>query len=952
MLQCRADGRSLRHSVIEIESDVLRLPRRRVLACIVAALAENVLTPARCFAFGSPWIGPMSIYSYARIFLICSLVLSCVLVLLIVRQKNYRDKTALGMLFSEKLRREICSTYNAMILHDSGGNSAVASFTLNLTDNTCSDFNATNGILLEVSEDMSADAFLAKLSRCFKESGCGEGTKKPLTRGALLKRFADGETSIAREGRCKFGTDRDVWVTLDIAMVGNPLTNTVSALVFVHNINDEKTSRLLLERTAALEYGYMALVDMEDGKLSVISCQTDDAIKNCAEYSDIISYTASCAFTAGGAEEIRSSMDMETVRGELEKSEGYSFSCSVYDENRRVRRKHWFFAYVGPDKCQMSVTRRDITEQYTADIDPLTNLYRREKFFSETGRTIEKNMNTCFAIVRFDIDRFKAYNDLFGIDAGNSLLSDIACKIMSLRGRMSPCVIGRIEADHFAACVPLDKVKVITNELKKIQQNNVVHPEYHLTLRTGIYVVKEEDSLSATMMGERALMALKSIKNSDSKFVACYDESMRQKLITEQKYISQLKEALAKGQFIIYLQPQVNTVTGDLTGAEALARWQHPADGIIMPGDFIPLLEKRGCIMEFDMAIWEKTCALLAKWKREGRKQLPISVNVSRIDMLDTRLSEILRGLVSKYSLEPEMLRLEITESAFIDAPEQIISTVKNLRSLGFFIEMDDFGSGSSSLNTLKDVPTDLLKMDMRFFSHSSDESKSGLIISAVVNMAHWLNIPVIAEGVEERYQAEFLKTIGCVLAQGFLYSKPLPVAEFEEFLEKGNVKDFCAKSVFSVSFANTDFWNPHSINSLLFSAFIGAAGVLEFSYDKLKQVRINDKAYRLFGLDINEPDAKLVFMADGVDVRDRERYRGIVRSVVKKDVEADFELRVRLGKWRKSDKALWFSVYIRPIARRFDSCLLFISAENISRRKAMEERVRVNRDELKGNAD
>ena len=263
---------------------------------------------------------------------------------------------------------------------------------------------------------------------------------------------------------------------------------------------------------------------------------------------------------------------------------------------------------------------------------------------------------------------------------------------------------------------------------------------------------------------------------------------MLKELLKEQELISEMEPALAKRQFILYLQPQYDYTTNTMTGAEALVRWKHPEKGLIPPGLFIPIFENNGFICKLDLYVWEEACRLLRKWIDLGLNPVPISVNISRRDIYSQNLVDIFENLIKTYKLDPRMLRLEITESAYMDNPEQLIKVVDDLRDLGFCIEMDDFGSGYSSLNTLKDVPVDVLKLDMKFIMSAtqgtdSEKSKGGHILSSIVRMANWLKLPVIAEGIETGIQADYLKSIGCFYMQGYYFAKPMPVDEYERLL-------------------------------------------------------------------------------------------------------------------------------------------------------------------------
>ncbi|MCD7907270.1 MAG: EAL domain-containing protein, partial [Clostridium sp.] len=269
------------------------------------------------------------------------------------------------------------------------------------------------------------------------------------------------------------------------------------------------------------------------------------------------------------------------------------------------------------------------------------------------------------------------------------------------------------------------------------------------------------------------------------KYFATYDDKLRNKLLREQAITDGMESALEEGQFVIYLQPKYRIQDFKLAGAEALIRWNHPEWGFQSPAEFIPLFEKNGFITKLDQFVWDRTCAALRKWDDLGIPPIAVSVNVSRADIYNANLADFLVGTVNKYGLPPSRLHLEITESAYTEDPNQIIETVVNLRKLGFIIEMDDFGSGYSSLNMLNEMPLDILKLDMKFIqSETAKPNKQG-ILRFIMGLARWMKLSVVAEGVETPEQMERLREIGCDYAQGYYMAKPMPCDEFEALLKQ-----------------------------------------------------------------------------------------------------------------------------------------------------------------------
>lgn len=282
-------------------------------------------------------------------------------------------------------------------------------------------------------------------------------------------------------------------------------------------------------------------------------------------------------------------------------------------------------------------------------------------------------------------------------------------------------------------------------------------------------------------MCDCALLAAKSVKGQYNQHFAVYDDALRGKLLREKAITDAMETALAEEQFAVYFQPKYSLNDNCMAGAEALVRWLHPDWGFLSPGEFIPLFEKNESISRLDQYVWERVCAQLRDWQDKGYPLVPVSVNVSRADLYQSRLVDSLRELIQKYGVDPMYLHLEITEGAYAENPSQIIRTVEELRRLGFVVEIDDFGSGYASLNMLSQMPLDILKLDMKFIQNEIAKPANQSILNDVVSMAHRLHLSVVAEGVETWDQVHRLRTVGCDYVQGYYFAKPMPVAEFEE---------------------------------------------------------------------------------------------------------------------------------------------------------------------------
>ncbi|MBR1385078.1 MAG: EAL domain-containing protein, partial [Ruminococcus sp.] len=344
----------------------------------------------------------------------------------------------------------------------------------------------------------------------------------------------------------------------------------------------------------------------------------------------------------------------------------------------------------------------------------------------------------------------------------------------------------RKESDMFLIYVPsgFDFKEMIDNasvELKKDESSNS-----RVRLRAGVY--KDADkSVSIEARFDRAKMAADIIRNNLTKNVEYYDSSLREKELYIEQLVDDFRMAIDKEHFVVYFQPKFDIRPREavLMSAEALVRWNHPTFGMISPGTFIPLFEGNGLIQELDLYVWMAAAKQIKDWKDRLGYSIPVSVNVSRIDLYDPDLIDILLSIVKENDLSPSELLLEITESAYTEEGDSIVDTIVKLRDLGFRIEMDDFGSGYSSLNMLSTLPIDALKLDMKFLKSAFSVKKDTRMLEVIIDMAKYLGVPVIAEGVETKEQLNALKSIGCDIVQGYYFSRPVPALDFEQFIEK-----------------------------------------------------------------------------------------------------------------------------------------------------------------------
>ena len=416
-------------------------------------------------------------------------------------------------------------------------------------------------------------------------------------------------------------------------------------------------------------------------------------------------------------------------------------------------------------------------EKYIAAHDALTELYTKEHLYECISERIREYPEKRYLVLYVDVKDFKIANDIFGNAFGDFALQCIANRI---RERFSGnCLYGRIGGDTFGVFMPSAEFDAarITEIFSRfvVSDGNV---EHNILIHLGVYEITES-GLDVSVMFDRARLALSTVKDEFQTRITYYDNEMRDRVLWNQHISSQLSDAIRTRQIRPYLQPIVDR-NGKVVGAEALVRWIHPVDGFLSPASFIPVFEKNGMIVEVDKYMWRCACEILARWEKEGIEAF-ISVNISPKDFYFMDVAAEIKKVVKEYRVNPSRLRVEITETVMMTEIDKRIRILNELKEAGFLIEMDDFGSGYSSLNLLKDMPVDLIKIDMMFLNKSKNDLKAQKILHNIISLSDDLGISSLTEGVETMPQYEMLSGMGCKLFQGYYFSKPVPVDEFEK---------------------------------------------------------------------------------------------------------------------------------------------------------------------------
>ena len=413
--------------------------------------------------------------------------------------------------------------------------------------------------------------------------------------------------------------------------------------------------------------------------------------------------------------------------------------------------------------------------------DELTGLYNRKYFFEYAKLLRKSDPEQEMDAIAMNVERFHIVNEIYGRQFGDTVLiklADIAREILNISGGLA----ARSEADtFFIYCRHLEDHDILQEIIRKGLQGM----EYaaKVRVRMGVYP-KAPPEISLEDQFDRALSACHSIRNDLTRQIACYDEALHEEQMFEERLVGDFEQAVSEDQISVYFQPQFLIPQESqpvLASAEALVRWDHPELGQLRPNRFVPTFERNGLISRLDHQVWRKAAQHMKAWKERYGMTFPVSINISRIDLFDDELENTLSGLIEEFGLDPSEYRLEITESAYAEDSRQLAEKMHRLKERGFTIEMDDFGAGYSSLNALTELPLDVLKMDIKFARQLTGDQDSHKMISIIMEIAEWLSASTIAEGIETEEQLNVFRSLGCDLAQGYYFSKPLTAEEFEE---------------------------------------------------------------------------------------------------------------------------------------------------------------------------
>ena len=436
----------------------------------------------------------------------------------------------------------------------------------------------------------------------------------------------------------------------------------------------------------------------------------------------------------------------------------------------------------------MSEERKTKTDAAAPAPAALERIDRKDAFLQALHTFLTAHQGTEWAVAAVDIQHFKLYNELYGTEKGDALLETVANCLLGY-SKQTGYPVGYFGNDDFFLCLPDEKAEQ-TAVLATLQACMAAgRQDVTFFVVMGVCPMQANPGADAATLCNYAQIAG---VTTDSGYLHRFEPTMLNELKEQQQLLGELERALDNHEFCFFLQPKCNSITRAIVGMEALVRWNHPTRGCVPPAEFMPLLERTGLVTRLDQYIWESVCQTLQKWQESGSNLVPVSVNVSVQDILNLDVPQIFADLVEKYKLEPKLLLAEITETMVAEDTQMVESAIQGLHRKGFAVMMDDFGSGYSSLNMLKDTNVDAIKLDMKLIDMNQENRSKGVqIVESVVDMAHRLNLPIIAEGVETPEQVSMLQAADCLYSQGYYFFKPMPVENAEKLLADPTNQDY-----------------------------------------------------------------------------------------------------------------------------------------------------------------
>lgn len=697
-----------------------------------------------------------------------------------IRSGEYSDTNQVLLIYVRDLNDDYLKQLDVVMRRS---NDSIGFVSVNVTKGVCMS-SAVKKMPMDLLDSMeSIESYVKRLSGYLIREHQKTQLISLFKKENLLKAFASGQTTVSIDLSMLDQDSEDIHVIrASLEMVHNSVTDDIEGIMQFLDVTgmflSEKMTKMLYQKN----FDQVMIID---ARKKLIACDTPEHLNTYNYHKTRIDYATymrdvSDKFVPQKEKEIfERSTDLNQVCEQLKTQERYSFTIHQ-KENGEKRLKNYTYLYLNKKFHMLIGAVEDITELSGKDV--VTSGYNRQGFMRQAKIVLhESQASENYAILYFNIRNFKSVNELFGIEVGDMILREIYKLIEN--SKLHPVLTARVEADHFACLI--EKKNLIYEEIdrlceQKITENNKVISIYQ---RCGIYLIEKDDDNIAEMI-DLAKVAKKYIRDEYVQPYKIYDDFMKSAYINKANLADELTRGLQTGEFIVYYQPVVDTKTEKIVSAEALIRWKHAKRGFISPGVFIPALEENGHISELDRYVAEQVRDFLITRKKNGKRIVPISMNLSWMDFYDQSMMDWIGGELEKCKALDIKTRLEITETSYAAISHDRNSALNTLKDHGADLLMDDFGSGYSSFGMLQNYNFDILKIDMSFVRQIEQNEKTRSIVQYIIAMAHTLGMRLVAEGVENKVQADFLRDWGCDYIQGYYYFKPMPKAEFVEKLE------------------------------------------------------------------------------------------------------------------------------------------------------------------------
>ena len=707
----------------------------------------------------------------------------------IVRSTEYREDNQQVVMYIRDINDDYLKLLQIAMCHTLD---SVGIVSANISQGICLSF-AGRRDELECQSEESIDTYIQRVSEMIPMPESREHFCQVFSQQNMLKRFTEGTAALSMEAAFFYSEEQQPCVLrINVDMACNSFSREIEGVLHFTDVTVAYLIENVPQKIYQKDYENIIIIDAKREKMiktDVLSSVISDYLKKEEAYEGYRSYSSHRAVVESERERFKKCVELSTIKEGLRKDKQYFFTIHETDKTGEVRLKRYSYIYIDERVDIIVGAREDITEFSEKDV--LTGGYNRRGFIRITERLLnEVPDRTKYAVLFFNVKNFKAVNELFGVESGDVVLQNIFRTLT--HSKLSPVITARVESDHFVCLV--ENKNLDFEELTSVCDNKFVKDGkcMNLIIRCGIFYV-EEKPMKISGMIDRAKLAKRYITDEYVQPYMVYDHSMQVAYIDKAKLAGELQEGIAKEQFKVYYQPVIDTKTGKIASAEALIRWIHPDKGFISPALFIPALEENGHISELDFYVLKKVWQFINDRCENNKFVVPISVNLSWMDFYDEIMMEKILKEMDRFreNGREHTARFEITETSYAAIRENRSGILESLRIKNAKILLDDFGSGFSSFGMLQDYDFDILKIDMSFIRKIGENPKTKSIVHSIIGMAHEIGIKTVAEGVETEEQVSFLRQSGCDYIQGYYYSKPVPIDQFEEVLrEKSTEKE------------------------------------------------------------------------------------------------------------------------------------------------------------------